>query len=460
MANTHAKNGSEKVLSDLVVAQRRRPPKLTTSFFVTLSGAFGIITFADYFNLIGHAFKYIFFAFVTAAFVWMLIRAKFTRIGLNAPTIFLCFTIVTSIPFLVQIASGREPTSYLTAFAASLVYSMTLVFPLERYRIDPDAIQRFLLRWLLALGILYFGELIFRKASNLDYFLQFENLVAHTKAVTLLAALCLVALGRARLRTILATILLSIGCLALRPSSSFILGIAVCLPISLLLRFRRYRVAEYLCYAVILIAMLVPFLLYFSADLRQWVYTVETLVKVNMFNSLPNTQFRLVIMELAIDKFIASSWLFGELFSGPTNVFIAGNLPYWLDNVSAGVAAIHSDYVILVLQGGLIAYTLFNLALAMIVRVHIRRLKVLNSGTDVDARQAIIGIACPTVMALVIFCSANPFLQNYQVAFLLWFILAISEIMAVTAGRNCKRNAAERQFYGSASFTSRVGRSF
>jgi hypothetical protein len=431
-------NALQRIQAFPTRAARLRP--LTESFISRLTVGLTILTFADYFNLIrlssaevSSAFKYSFFLLVAVTFALIAIRSKQIRLGLNAPTIFLAFTIVTAIPFLVQSLSGGEVNSYLTAFAASMVYSTSAVLPWNKYQIEPEAIEKFLLRWVLVLGVLYIGELSLRRFAGLEYFNHFETVEAHIKAIALVVALSLICMGRAKWSEIALTMILSAACIMLRPSSSFILCVIVSIPVALLLRLRYYRAAEYICYGLIISAMLVPFLLYASADVGRWIGDVETSVKVDIFDAVSNTEFRLINIKLALDRFVETHWLVGEMFSGPTNVFIAGHLPYWAQNVLSGLAAIHSDYVILILQGGLIGYGLFNLALVMIVRNNIRRLRRLDRHGESISLRGIVGLALPMVTTLVVYCSANPFLQEYQVALVLWFVLAISEIVAVAA---------------------------
>ncbi len=411
------------------------PADLTSSWLVRLSALYGLITYADYFNLLGYSSigignisKYILFLALIVSFVLHLARAKRVRIGWNAPTIFLGFTIIAAIPFVVQLITRQPLNSYISAFVASIIFSTSIVFEREKYKFDPNSMCLFLLKWLTALSCLYVGELLVRRYSNLSYFSLLINQTNHLKSVVFIAGLSLAIMSKQGSRWTISILILIVFSLLLRPSSTLLLAMSFCIPIAFLIRMEAYRSAERICYGVIAAAMATPFLLYHSQAAGLVISSIEAFVKTDTFNGISDTPVRLAMIDLALDRLNSSSWIVGDMFSGGTSVLVASALPFWLQNFVTGAGAIHSDYVILLVEGGLVGYAFFNLAMFFIVRSHFRRLKALYASNSSLALRALAALACPVTVMLVIYCSANPLLQSYQVAFVAWFVLLTSEI--------------------------------
>ena len=193
-----------------------------------------------------------------------------------------------------------------------------------------------------------------------------------------------------------------------------------------LIRNAQYKVAELLCYSIIFGLAIFPFLIYASEDLARVVYNTETLVKSDVLGGLSNTHVRLEILRLAFERWQASSMLFGEMFTGGTTVYLGG---WWLFFVPTGEIAIHSDYLIILVEGGLVSYFVFNLALAWIIGSHFRWLRGQNAiGKSQDARAVMVAVAIPITITLSIVCSANPYLQYYGITFVVLFVLFCSEV--------------------------------
>src|SRR5207244_371004 len=103
------------------------------------------------------------------------------------------------------------------------------------------------LRLTMALCVLYVCELLLRRFSGWSYFDLNINETNHIKSICFVAGLSLAILASAW-RTFVACAILTAISLVLRPSSSLVLGLATCLSLSCLVRFRWLRTAEYLCY--------------------------------------------------------------------------------------------------------------------------------------------------------------------------------------------------------------------
>lgn len=407
-----------------------RKPNVASWTFVQFCAAFGLVTYADYFNLLGYstagiggAGKYAFFLILFAAFAHAWFRSRRIAFGWNAPTIFLGFTLVSSIPFVAQMISDGDTNSYASAFVPSLIFAISIAFDPRRFDADLAKLNRRLLQWLCLLCALYVGELIVRSYSGLSYFALVANQTNHLKSIVFVAALALAYLSDRSWVLILFLLVLAGISELLRPSSTLLIALIVCGGLAFFIKMHRVGLACWFLYGVLLVAAVAPFFLYFLPDVGSLITSFDEAAKSDALGATSNANVRLVIMNVAFQRVEASSWLVGEMFSGGTTVQISGLLPFWTGIYASGLATIHSDYVCILLEGGLLGYLAFNLAFFLFGN---HSLSVLTNSSG--ARRQVVGTGLVTLCALVIYCSTNPVLQAYQAAAIPFTILLCAQI--------------------------------
>lgn len=400
----------------------------------------GVLRYADYTDIsersVGSGIKYFLFAALLATLVATALSSKVWRIGWNAPTIFLVFTVVASVPLLVQLGQGDAASSYSSAFCSSILYSIAAFYDLSGKAINFDTLLRRLVAWLLLLGLMDIGELLLRIGVP-SFFPHEVGGTNQLKSVAVLIAIYLTTLsGKGKPTALLFAVLVAF--LALRPTSTVVFCLAACLPIVFLIRSAWYKLAEIACYVVLLALALSPFLIYSFDDLSNFVKDIEGFVKADALGGASNTQVRLEILRLAFARWQDSSFLIGEMFTGGTTVFLG---QWWLSFTETGLIPIHSDYLIILVEGGLVGYVAFNLALALIIRSHFSWLqRQWQRKGKLSAQASMVALAIPISISLAIVCSANPYLQYYGTLFVVWFVLFCSEICKYAGVRRSRAN--------------------
>jgi hypothetical protein len=405
----------------------RKHTTFESTWFFWSALLLGVLRYADYLDVSDRssagAVKYAVFAGLLTMLAMLAIRSKNWRLGLNAPTIFLGFTFFACAPLLVQLARGSAPDSYSSAFCSTLVYSMAAFYEVEGKVVSFGTLRKRLVAWLLLLGLMNIGELLLRAGAPALF--PPENTTNQLKSAAVLIAIYLATLaGQRRLTILLYAVLVAF--LVLRPTSTVVFCLAVCVPIIFLIRNGRYAAAELICYAILLALAIFPFLIYSSDNVSAFVNDVESFVKTDTLGGQSNTQTRLDILWIAFERWQASSLLWGEMFTGGTTVYLGG---WWLAFTDTGRIAIHSDYLIILVEAGLLGYVAFSFALAWIIRSHFRWLRRHPQRKRNPGAQAVmVALAIPVTITLAIICSANPYLQYYGLLLVIWFVLLCSEI--------------------------------
>lgn len=408
----------------------RTKPDITSWGVLRFWAVYALVTYADFFNLLGYstagigaAGKYALFLALFLIFGISWLRSSRSSLGTNSPTIFLLFTAISLIPLLVQLGGNGDTNTYASAFVPSLIYATGLTFNPREYRSDFGNLSRRLQQLLLVLCLLYDCELLLRYYGGLSYFTLVANQTNHAKAVAFVLALALAYLSNRSAWYIVMLLLLTVASVFLRPSSSLALALVIVVPLCVFMKYGLLRAALALTYATIVIAALAPFILYYYPEARDLIVSAEGAAKSEALGGASNAAVRLVIMEVAFQRIEASSWLVGELFSGGTAVQVSGLLSFWTANYSSGLAQIHSDYVCVLLEGGLLGYVAFNLAFMMIAQRSLRAGRSFSKDHLILQRTGAI-----SAITLIIYCSANPMLQGYQLAAFVWGLLLISYV--------------------------------
>lgn len=405
---------------------------LNRSGIYRFSLAFAVFVFlADITNVVGLspytvAIKYAY----TAALVVLLYHyfSRFAYVSMQSlgPLLALAFFVATGVSFTTNLLRGID-VSYVTAFTASLAFSAAAFMPAKRFRVDAADICRDL-RALFLLGSACYLLEASLKASGLGASFSYAPEIQQVKSIVCVLGVSLAILTR---RGRLALLLLGITAvsLAVRPSSTLFIATAVCAPLSLALRggFRRTYAA--CAWGTLGLAAATPWLFYwFFAPIAEAATSIEGYLKADLLEGHSNTDFRLEIIRLALRN-LHGSILFGQGLSGNPNVNLGAQWPWWHEVVPDGMALIHSDWLVVVVQAGAVGAALFFLMFASVMRLRLRALATLRDDAPPEL-SAILSLSIVGAVAFFLYSSFNPMLPLYHIAHLFWFILFVSEMAA------------------------------
>ena len=408
----------------------RTPPRvdLSASPLFRCFGLIAVLVYVDWFNVLSVStldlqsqLKYVYFAVVASAYAYTLLTTRRLRFGLDGPTILALFSICSITALVLQAAGPEKNDSYAAAFLATLVISTAGLYNINKYGFSRAKLIDVTARTVLLMSMLYVAELAFRMFSELEYFQTVENMENHIKSFILVAGVCLAVLRRSQRGLLIGLALLALS-QALRPSSTSLFTLACVLPIAVLIARGRLRMAKLAVYTSLLVAPIVPVALHLSPDLKEIVTSAEAWAKEDVLSGTSNTFFRLAIQDLAIDRLQETSLAFGVMFSESNSVQLSNQFAWWLEKFREGRAAIHSDYVSILLQSGIVGYVLFTVALLSLCRYMFKGLAMRSADETARCLPAF-SICC--IVLIVIYCSTNPFLQYWGVSHVAWLGVAI-----------------------------------
>jgi len=399
--------------------------------------AFVVIDFLDVLDLLdtiglNYVIKYGYTAVVLGFMAVYLLRWR-TVDATTAPIIFLVFFVVTGVSFAVRFFIYDERLSYISAFLSPLVFSLAIFIPPNTVMIDVRRIVR-VLTFLFSVGsVFYLIEAIIKPFNIVRSLTPLGEVQIHKSLICVLA-LCLCILSGRKTLGLFVAVVTAIA-LSLRPVSTLVLALACCLPIAIALRSRvsgprpvSVLTARVLAFATLLVAISIPLLLYwFFDDVGSIISSSESYLKSDVIGGQSNMEFRLTILKYAYTMIDKTSFLYGSALSGNQTVPLA-MLPGWgwwgaVKGISD--ASIHSDFVVVLVLMGILGYTVFSIAFYLVLKDRFRELgrrDLLGDGVVLQAI-SIIG-----VVALIVYCSDQPFLSYYNHAHSVWMLLLISEV--------------------------------
>lgn len=403
---------------------------LTETAIYRLCIAFAVFTFvADIISLVGQSeynglIKYSYTSLILLLIFMYLLRWRSFDTSSLSPVLALVFFVITGAVLIVNLAVYGEKASYVTAFSSSLIFAAAAFMPPGVIVFDSRRILKHLL-WLFSFGtVCYLVETLLKFTENPWRYDVYFNEVEPTKPVVCVLAICLgILLGR----KILTLVLIAITAMALelRPTTSLLILLVICGSFAIALKMRSVGPTRFMVYGVLFAAAVGPLLLYlFFDDLSLLISEVESYIKENLLGGQSNTAFRLTILKYAFQT-LDQSFLFGDRLSGNTSVLLAREYTWWLDETrGGGMATIHSDFVIVLTQAGIVGYILFVWFFYSMLSV---RFRLLAASTSHDFR-TLIALSIIAVVALIVDCSVNPFLQVFQTVHPIWMLLFISEV--------------------------------
>jgi hypothetical protein len=385
---------------------------LTGSLFSTTFGV--IVKYIYTLTLLGFIFTY-------------LVIGRSIVINSVAPLLALFFFLITTVVFLFNLVAYGYKLSYASAFTSCLVFAAAAFIPQTGLSIDIDRVLRQILFLLFVCTVLYLFEIIFKSTS----FGQSHSYITDPqfgKTLLSIVGLCLAILMRQRGLTWLFLIGI-VAALILRPSSTLVLAFAICLPLTALLRYRALLFSRIFAYGFLALAAAAPIILYvFHDEVGDAIGAMEMTVKSDALGANPNTQFRMLVITLALRQLEGAAILYGSGLDGNTSVFVGRELPQWVDETGSRVVTIHSDFVIVLTQAGIIGYSMFITFFYFILHVRFRSLghtARLHAGLYNMLSISIVAVVC-----LMAYSMVNPNLQYYYISPPIWLLLLVSELAA------------------------------
>ena len=367
-------------------------------------------------------------AFMVVYFLrWKKIEARIS------PIIFLMFFIATGLVFTINFFVYDYRESYISAFIAPLVFALAIFIPANTVVVDSSKIVRDLTFLLSVASVFYLVEAIIKPLDIVASLTPLHEVQVHKSIVCVLAlSLCILTRRNALAAFVAAVTILA---LALRPLSTLVLALTCCLPLAIALRPRvlaprpfAVLLGRALAMATLLVVVSVPLLLYFYFDdissiIKSW----EIYLKYDLIGGQSNMAFRLAILKYAFTQFDATSFWYGSGLAGSHTVHLA-QLPgwsWWSGATGGEDATIHSDFVVVLVLTGILGYSVFSLAFYLALRNRFRQLDRpdLRGNAVVLQSISIIGL-----VALLIYCSDQPWLSYYDHANVVWMLLLISEV--------------------------------
>jgi O-antigen ligase len=365
--------------------------------------------------------KYIYTAALLLLMLMYLIRWKSFDTSTLAPLLALIFFLISSAVLLVNLAIYGEKASYASAFTSSLVFATAAFVPPGVIVLDGRRVLRHLL-WLFSFGTACFlVEALMRFSGFFKWVFVYSKDLEPTRTIVCILALSLSILLRKALFCFLLSVMIGVG-LVLEPKSTLAISLVVCGSLAVALRMRSFRTARLIGYGVLTVAAAGPLVLYFFFDdISQIIQAADSYIKEDLLSGQSDTTFRLAILKLAFEE-LSQSFLFGNGLNGETTVLLAREFAFWQER--GGMAMIHSDFVIVLTQAGFVGYVLFICFFYAMLRA---RSHMLATALNTEVR-ILTALSVVALVALIIYCSFNPFLSYFETAHPIWMLLFISEI--------------------------------
>ena len=143
-------------------------------------------------------------------------------------------------------------------------------------------------------------------------------------------------------------------------------------------------------------------------------YSIEPSVKEDLGGESDN-DFRLGVISAARDEMAQHSLLVGQAFTGEVTVNALPYLP-WLSNDRRETASnenIHSDFLIMIVQGGLIGYGLFASLFVGMALLCAKAARLAHAARD-GSSEALFDALQAMNVAFMLCISGNPMLRDLQ----------------------------------------------
>ena len=352
------------------------------------------------------------YAFVLFAIAFLLL---FSRHVLNRWNRFLAAPLFLALIGCVALIHARSITPPITTYSSALIPLMICALPMMVPTTDV---------WLDCRIISKFLSFVFCLASFCHLAWQFVHLagidVYPSLEQTFTFCFAMLLCGFTGRKTLLGFVTLgAIASLALRPTSTFFIGVVLssCVIIAYWLGIRRSL--RYSMISSIVLMLVANLGVLASADFAEVLYSSEPYVKQSVLNAQTDNDFRLGVIDALRSEAESSSILFGKYFSGDINPIVTDVLPWWYNVHQSNDAPIHSDFLLMLSQGGLVGYLLFAILLLGFARLCLKGAQLSESVGEIDLER-FFDVALVMEVIFCFYIMFNPIMQkSYIVSFFL-----------------------------------------
>ena len=357
------------------------------------------------------------YAFILFGIALLLVISRHT---LNWSNGFLAAPFVLALIGCIALIHARSlsppPTTYSSALIPLLICALPVMVERTDIWLDCRAITKFLL---FAFVLTSFCHLAwqFSSLAGVEVYPSLEQ--------TFTFCFVIVLTGLAGREIMLMLVCLGvISSLAIRPTSTLFVGATVSLAFVVAYRFRMRRSLRFVMISMVALMLLVNLGILSSAGIADAVYSAEPYLKQSVLNAQTDNDFRLGVIDALRQATESSSVLFGEYFSGDINPIVTDVLPWWYDVFQTDDAPIHSDFLIMLSQGGLAGYILFATLLLGFARLCLKGARLSASIGETELERFF-----DSALAMeVIFCfytMFNPIMQKPYLAALFLVLVPI-----------------------------------
>ncbi len=368
-------------------------------------------------NLYGAAFNLLKYMFASLMMAWFALLA-IVRQRINPSPLFplaaLALSLAGVASFIYSIAVEPGRTTYASALIPLSLAASPLVIPTRGTQVDGTTTTEYLFKIIGIAAIFHVLWWLVDYASGMtDTDPGSYSGVGQAYSPVCFMILC----GLFRRKMLLG---LSVGLIGLslflRPSSTtgFIAVFAAAVIVLYRLDYRRLlRIA---CVSIVGMIIVGSLLVFLSADVAEVLYSIEPLMKEDALKAKSNNNFRLGIFSAVRDDMADKSILVGKFFSGNIDVDPRQYYPDW----GVDYVTIHSEYIIMIQQGGLIGYGVFGSLLIGMALLCAKAARLAHAAGN--ARSEILFDAIQAMSIIYLLCIiGNPTLNRLENT--LWYLM-------------------------------------
>jgi hypothetical protein len=179
----------------------------------------------------------------------------------------------------------------------------------------------------------------------------------------------------------------------------------------------RLRFGRFLRLACVIVAVgiiIANLAIFESSDIADALYSIEPSVKEDL-GSESDSDFRLAVLSAARDESARHSMLVGQAFTGELTVNTLPYLPSLSDDKRdiASNQNIHSDFAILIVQGGLIGYALFTSVFVGMALLCAKAAQLAHAARDRNSETLFDALQAMNI-AFMLCVSGNPMMADLQ----------------------------------------------
>lgn len=385
--------------------------------------------------------KYLFFLVLLG----IVVVAAMTTLSLTVRPVFpLGFLILAAIGmlsfFVLRVGTAGE--SYASALLPMLLVGLAAFLPSDRSGVDFDRLTRFFLTCTVVFTATQVAAQILMAFWPFVDPTWFENRVHEKMATAAYGFALAVLMGRWRL-VLLFGGLIGIA-LALRASSTLAAALVLGGALALALRYGAVRLAVAAGVAVLIALAAFPLVYLAEPESATLLFGIEPFVKEQVLGAHSNTDFRLKILQLAREEFLGLPLLTGHAFLGSPNVHVGSVIPDWAppDAENLGLyAPIHSDFFLLLWEGGLVGYALAIGTAASMVACFLRSARLARARGD-TAAEVYFQAGFIQLVVISVYISFNPIMTRYSIMYFVWLSVLMGGIGARQLRQAVGRTAA------------------